>query len=79
MAIGAAIAILAMSENLVEARVLLIAIANSVDRKFVSNVTSFVGILSVPGAFLVFGDFRNRFTSLEVSCHDVRKVLLELK
>ena len=51
-------AILAMSENLDEARLLLVAVANGFDRKFDANFTSFIGILSVPGASLVLRDFR---------------------
>ena len=39
---------LAMTGNLDEARLLLIAIANGVDRKLHANLTSFVSILSVP-------------------------------
>ena len=38
---------LAMTGNLDEARLLLIAIANGVDRKLHANLTSFVSILSV--------------------------------
>ena len=45
------VATLAMSGNLDEARLLLIAVANGVDRKSDANFTSFVGILSVPDAF----------------------------
>ena len=37
-----------MSENLDEARLLLIALANGFDRKSDANCTSFTGILSVP-------------------------------
>ena len=68
-----------MSGNLDEARLLLIAISNDVVRKFAANLTSFVGILSVPEAFLVLRDFRIKFTSLEVTCITEGKVLLELK
>ena len=35
-------------------------------RIFDANMTSFVGILSVPDLFLVLRDFRIKFTSLEV-------------
>ena len=45
------VATLAMSGNLDEARLLLIAAANGFDRKFDANFTSFVLILSVPDAF----------------------------
>ena len=38
---------LAMSGNLDEARLLLIAVANGINRKFDDNFTSFVGILSL--------------------------------
>ena len=38
------VATLAMSGNLDEVRLLLIAVANSVDRKSDANFTSFVGI-----------------------------------
>ena len=68
-----------MLRNLDEARLLLIAIANSVDRKFDANLTSFVGILSVPDTFLVMRDFRITFTSLEVTCLDENKVLSDFK
>ena len=51
-------AILAMSENLDEARLLLVAVANGFDRKSDANFTSFIGILSVPDASLVLRDFR---------------------
>ena len=64
--IGTAAAILAMSRNLAEARLLLRGIATRVDRKFDGNLTSFVGIPSVPDAFLVLRRFRIKFTSLEV-------------
>ena len=62
------VATLAVSGNLDKARLLLIAVANGYDRKFDANFTSFVGILSVPDAFLVLRDFRIKFTSLEVTC-----------
>ena len=65
---GLTVAILAISGNLDESRLLLIAIANGVDRKFDADLKSFVGILSVPDAFLVLRDFRIQFTSLEVTC-----------
>ena len=61
---GMTVAILSMSENLDEARLLLITLANGVDRKFDVNFTSFV-ILSVQDASLVLRDFRIMFTSLE--------------
>ena len=47
------VAILVMSGNLDEVRLLLIAIANGVHRKSDANLTSFVDILSVPDAFLI--------------------------
>ena len=68
-----------MSGNLDEGRLLLIAISNDVDRKFDANLSSFVVILSVPDAFLMLGDFRNKFTSSEVTCIAEGKVLLELE
>ena len=68
-----------MSGNLDEGRLLLIAISNDVDRKFDASLTNFVGILSVPDAFLVLGDFRNKFMSLEATCIAEGKVLLELE
>ena len=57
---------LAVSGNLNEARLLLIAIANAADRKRDANLTSFKVILSVPhaflaDAFLVLRDFRVMF------------------
>ena len=73
------VATLAMSGNLDEARLLLIAVANGVDGKFDANFKSFVGILSVPDVFLVLRDFRIKFASLEVTCLAEAKVLLELK
>ena len=47
LSIGMTVATLAMPGNIDEARLLLIAVANRVDRNFDGNVTSFVGILSV--------------------------------
>ena len=73
------VATLTMSGNLDEARLLLIAVANGVDKTFDANFTSFVSILSVPDAFLVLRDFRIKFTSLEVTCLAEAKILLELK
>ena len=73
------VATLTMSGNLDEARLLLIVVANGVDGKFDANFKSFVGILSVPDAFLVLRDFRIKFASLEVTCLAEAKVLLELK
>ena len=70
---------LAMSGNLDEAILLLITFANGVDRKSNANFTSFVGILSAPGAFLDLTDFRIKFTTLEVNGLSDAKVLLELK
>ena len=73
------VATIAMSENLDEARLLLIAVANGFDRKFDVNFASyFVGILSELNAFLVLRDFRIKFTSLEVTCLAEAKVFLEL-
>ena len=68
-----------MTGNLDEARLLLIAVANSIDRTFDANFTSLFGILSVPGAFLVLKDFGIKFTSLQVTCLAEAKALLELK
>ena len=68
-------AFLAISGNLDESRLLLIAIANGVDRKFDADLKSLVGILSVPDVFLVLRDFRIQFTSLEVTCLAEGKVL----
>ena len=67
--------------NLNEARLLkaIKAIANSVDRKIDANLTSFVGILSVPDVFLLLRDFKIKFTSLEEIYLAEGKVLLELK
>ena len=62
------VATLAMSGNLDEARLLLIAVPNDVDRKFDANFTSFIGILSVPDTFLVLRDFGIKFASLVVTC-----------
>ena len=78
MSIGTTVAISAMSRNFDEARLLLIAIANGGDRKFDANLTSFAGILSVPGTFLVLRNL-SLFTSLEVICLAEGKVSLELK
>ena len=72
-------ATLAMSGNLNDTRLLLIAIGNGIDRKFDANLTSFGGILSVPDAFLMLKDFRIKFISLEVTCFAEAKVLLQLK
>lgn len=69
------VATLALSENLDEAR---LAIANGIDRRLNANLTSFVGILSVPGAFLVLKDFRVKFTSLDVTSLANGKLLLRL-
>ena len=73
------VATLAISGNLDEPRLLLIAVGNGFDRKSDANFTSFVGILSVPDAFLVLRDFRIKFTSLEVTCLAEAKVLLTHK
>ena len=78
LSIGITVATLAMPGNLDEARLLLIAVAIGFDIKFKANFTSFVGILSVPDAFLVLRDFRINFTSLEVACLAEAKILLEL-
>ena len=48
---GMTVATLAISGNLDETRLVLIAIDNGFDRKFDANFTSFVGNLSVPDAF----------------------------
>ena len=61
-------AILAMSENLDEARLLLVAVANGFDRKFDANFTSFIGILSVPDASLVLRDFRIKDITNPYNC-----------
>ena len=61
---GMTVATLTMPGNLDDARLLLITVANGVDRKFNANFTSFV-ILSVQDASLVLRDFRIMFTSLE--------------
>ena len=61
-------AILAMSENLDEARLLLVAVANGFDRKFDVNFTSFIGILSVPDASLVLRDFRIKDITNPYNC-----------
>ena len=74
-----AVSTLATSENLDKARLLLIVVANGFDRKSDANVTSFDGILSVLDAFLVWSDFRIKFTSLDVICKAEATVLLELK
>ena len=51
LSIGMAAATLAMSGNLDDTRLWLIAVANGFNWKFDANFTSFVGILSVPDAF----------------------------
>ena len=57
---------LAMTGNLDEARLLLIAIANGVDRKLHANLTSFVSILSVPsGAIPTPSPLFNFFTGVQ--------------
>ena len=43
LSIGMTVATLAISGNLDEARMLLISVANGVDRKFDANLASFVG------------------------------------
>ena len=73
------VATLAISRNLDETRMLFIAVADGFYKKFDANFTSFAGILSVPNTFLVLRDFRIKFTSLEVTCLDESKVLLEFK
>ena len=47
-----------MSGNLDEAKLLLITIADSIDKTFDSNLISFVGILSIPHHFFVLRDIR---------------------
>ena len=47
----------AISGNLDEARLLLIAVAIGIDRKFDANLTSFVGILSAADGFSLLRDF----------------------
>ena len=64
LSIGMAAATLAMSGNLDDTRLWLIAVANGFDRKFDANFTSFVGILSVPDTFLLLRDFKIKFNSL---------------
>ena len=61
-------AILAMSEDLDEARLLLVAVANGFDRKFDANFTSFIGILSVPDASLVLRGFRIKDITNPYNC-----------
>ena len=67
----------AMSGN--EARLLLIAVSNDVDRKIDSNLTSFVGILSVPDVVLMLRNFGTKFTSQQVTYLAYCKAWLELK
>ena len=64
LSIGMAAATLAMSGNLDDTRLWQIAVANGFDTKFDANFTSFVGILSVPDAFLLLRDFPIKFGSL---------------
>ena len=66
-----------MSGN--EARLLLIAVSNDVDRKIDANLTSFVGILSVPDVVLVLRNFGTKFTSWQVTYLAYCKAWLELK
>ena len=47
-----------LSENLDEARLLLVAVANGFDIRFGANFTSFIGILSVPDVSLMLRDFK---------------------
>ena len=75
LSIRMTVATLALSENLDEAR---LAIANGIDRRLNANLTSFVGIFSVPGAFLVLKDFRVKFTYLDVTSLANGKLLLRL-
>ena len=65
------VAVLAMSRNLDEARLLLIAIANGVDRKHDANLTTFVGILSALLELLLL--------HWKITCLAKSKVLLKLK
>ena len=64
LSIGMAAATLAMSGNLDDTRLWLIAVANGFNWKFDANFTSFVGILSVPDAFLLLRDFTIKSNSL---------------
>ena len=68
LSIAITVATLPTTENLDEARLLLIAVTNGFDRKFDANFTSFVAILFVPDASLVLKDFRIKFISLEATC-----------
>ena len=74
MSIGTTVA---MSGN--EARLLLIAVSNDVDKKIDVNLTSFVGILSVPDVVLVLRNFGTKFTSWQVTYLAYCKAWLELK
>ena len=68
-----------ISRHLDEARLFLIAFANSVDRNFDTKFTIFTGILSAPNTFLVLRDFRIRFTSFGGTCLVEDTVSLELE
>ena len=74
MSIGTTVA---MSGN--EARLLLIAVSNDIDKKIDANLTSFVGILSVPDVVLVLRNFGTKFTSWQVTYLAYCKAWLELK
>ena len=62
MSIGTTLAILALFGNVEILILLLMAIDSGLD----ANLTSLVGILSIPGAFLEFRDFRMILISLGV-------------
>ena len=57
-----------MSGNVDEAKLLLITIADSIDKTFDSDLISFVGILSIPYHFFVLRDIEFEFNSLQVTC-----------
>ena len=55
------------------------AVSNDIDKKIDANLTSFVGILSVPDVVLVLRNFGTKFTSGQVTYLAYCKAWLELK
>ena len=55
------------------------AVSNDIDKKIDANLTSFVGILSVPDVVLVLRNFGTKFTSWQVTYLAYCKAWLELK
>ena len=66
MSIGTTVVILALFGEVEVLILLLMAIASISAKMSDANLTSLVGILSIPGAFLEFGDCRMVLISLSV-------------